>query len=427
MPTDLSSFIETTPLCDTHEHMFKEQMFLDENPDIIQALFCNYVRSDFLSAGASEQAITAFLDSENSDIRSRVDGIYKVWEKVQFTGYGEAVRIAAKKIYGIDEITPDSVAAATGQHAALVQPGQRLHLLRDVANLDHIQTDDFCSACLPDTTGPDFFFYDISLYDFCRGTPDLEAIAADTGTVVHDLNSLRTAMESLFEKYAPVAVAVKSQHAYKRTLAWHERTDADADRALAAHIKNPDSGTGDDHNCLGDWCLARGAELCAEHNLPFKIHTGHYAGNNMMPVDFIRSGNMCELLAQNIDTNFVLMHIAYPFTDELLSIAKHYSNVYVDLCWAWSIDPHTSADFVRAFIHTVPANKLFVFGGDTNYPMVAVGYAIQARAGLNRALQAEVDAGLLSEPQAIKLAKMLMRDNQYELFRIEAKRQACGA
>ena len=34
------------------------------------------------------------------------------------------------------------------------------------------------------------------------------------------------------------------------------------------------------HLCLGDWCWARGVDLSIEHNLPFKIHTGYYAGND---------------------------------------------------------------------------------------------------------------------------------------------------
>ena len=42
---------------------------------------------------------------------------------------------------------------------------------------------------------------------------------------------------------------------------------------------------------LGDWCWARGTELAIEYELPFKIHTGYYAGNDRMPVDRIKSGN----------------------------------------------------------------------------------------------------------------------------------------
>jgi predicted TIM-barrel fold metal-dependent hydrolase len=165
-------------------------------------------------------------------------------------------------------------------------------------------------------------------------------------------------------------------------------------------------------------------ERAIEHNLPFKIHTGYYAGHSRMPVERIRSGHLCALLARYPQARFVLMHIAYPYSDELVALAKHYPNVYVDLCWAWSIDPYTTRDFVRRMIHAVPANKLFAFGGDTAWPSAVVAYAAQARQWLTRALQAEVDDGLLTERQAIALATRMMRTNQEECFDIAGTRAA---
>jgi hypothetical protein len=49
---------------------------------------------------------------------------------------------------------------------------------------------------------------------------------------------------------------------------------------------------------LGDWCWGRGVELAIEHNLPFKLHTGHHAGTGNMPIDWVRAGNLCPLLAR---------------------------------------------------------------------------------------------------------------------------------
>jgi uncharacterized protein len=118
------------------------------------------------------------------------------------------------------------------------------------------------------------------------------------------------------------------------------------------------------------------------------------------------------------------MHTAYPYSDELVSIAKHYPNVWADLCWAWSIDPYSSTDFVRRFLHAVPSNKLFGFGGDTFWPTSAVAYAVQARRGLQRALEAEIADGELTEQEAIAIARRLMRENQYACIDIEGTRAA---
>ena len=108
-----------------------------------------------------------------------------------------------------------------------------------------------------------------------------------------DLDSLEHAMSAIFAKYAPVAIAVKSQHAYNRTLNWSPRTSDDASKALDLILTNShDQVEVQTRLCLGDWAWAKGLELAAQYRLPFKIHTGYYAGNDRMPGSRISAGNM---------------------------------------------------------------------------------------------------------------------------------------
>jgi hypothetical protein len=426
MTTDLQHFIAETPLIDTHEHLRKEHDWVEEGPDILQDLFGNYIPADLLSAGATPQAMQRLTDANSGDFAARFAGISGAWEAVQHTGYGEAVSILAHELYGMEDFSPPELERANVQLMEWRQPGGRLHLLRDRARLDHVQTDDFCWPCMPDESGRDFFLYDLSWAGFCNGEIDAAALHAETDVEIVDLPSLRRAMEALFALHGPRAIAVKAQHAYNRTLRWEERSDDEAQAVLTKVLKG-DPIKEKERLVLGDWCWARGVELAIEYNLPFKIHTGYYAGNNRMPVDRIRSGNLCSLLARYLECRFVLMHIAYPYSGELIALVKHYPNVWADLCWAWSIDPFSSSDFVRRFIHAAPANKLFGFGGDTGWPTSAVAYSIQARRWLNRSLQAEVDDGYLSEQQAIALAQRFMGENQRACFDLEGTRQAIAA
>ena len=419
--TDLAHHIQSIRLVDTHEHMRRENDWVENGPDILQDLFGNYVPADLVTAGASPEAMRDLMDA-SKEIPARFEGIREAWEATQFTGYGEAVSLIAKHIYGLDELTGDGL-ASVDHLKTLRTPGKRYHILHDIANLDHIQTDDFSWPCTPDASGPDFFLYDLSWATFCNGQVDPSAIHAETGVEVSDLASLKRGMEAIFAKHAACAIAVKSQHAYNRTLNWSERNDAEASDALSTVLTQPASEIDEATRlCLGDWCWARGVELTIEHNLPFKIHTGYYAGNDRMPVRRIPAGNMCALFARYLDAKFVLMHIAYPYNDELVALAKHYRNIWVDFCWAWSIDPYSSRDFLRRCIHAVPSNKLFAFGGDTGWPTSAMAYAIQARNEIRRALAAEIADGYMTEKQAMAFATRIMNTNQYACFDIDGTR-----
>jgi hypothetical protein len=443
--TDLALEISSLALVDTHEHLLPEEQWAGDNarlieqmtedgqpgwgdagPDILQDLFLNYVPSDLEVAGASRDAIGRLFDPAAGDLESRFSGIREAWEATQFTGYGEAVRLIAREVYGLDAITIDGLERAQRTLEELRQPGQRLRLLRDTAGLDHVQIDDFQWACQPDASGPDFFLYDLTWAEFASGDVKVEDIYVATGIEVATLEDLTEALATIFRHNAPCAIAVKAQHAYTRTLHWQERSDEDAAEALAEVLAGGQVEAAA-RLTLGDWCWARGVELAIEHDLPFKLHTGHHAGTGSMPIDGVRAGNLCGLLARYPEARFVLMHTAYPYSDELVSIAKHYPNVWVDLCWAWSIDPYSAGDFVRRFLHAVPSNKLFGFGGDSSWPTAAVAYSIQARRGLQRALEAEIAAGDLTEPQAITIAHRLMHDNQYACFDIEGTRATIRA
>ena len=423
--TELSQFIEDAIVIDTHEHMRKENEWVEGGPrDVLEDLFRHYVNGDLACAGAPPQVMERLLDGADPDVEGRWAAIEPAWRAIQHTGYGETVRLKAAHVYGIDEITPAAMRAAQPRLEALRKPGQRLHLLRDLANLDHIQTDNGRRDVGPDGSGSDFFFYDISWLGFTYRGVDWALLESETGVTVKDLRTLQQAFEAIFERYGRFAIAVKTQHAYLRTLRWEKRDDADAERALQEMLKSIDDPDDATRLCIGDWCLARGAELCAEYGLPMKIHTGTYGGNNRLFTERIAAGHLCPLLIEYPETRFVLMHIAYPYSEELIALAKHFTNVWVDMCWAWSMSPQSSGDFLRRFLSAVPSNKLFAFGGDCSHPTTAYAYSLQMRRHLARTLRAAIDDGDMTESQAIDVAQRVLFNNQAACFDIEGTRAA---
>lgn len=422
MPTALAEHVAHTPLADTHEHLKMEHEWVDNGGDVLVDLFGHYVPADLISAGADPQAVGRLTDPSEPDVAARFAAVREAWELIRHTGYGEAVRRVGRTFYDLDELSPEALARVNHRAAELRRPGERLRILRDLGGLDHCQVDNFCWPCLPDASGPEFFFYDLTWATFANGAFDPAALTAETGVEVRDLETLRAAMAGLFDRYGAMAVAVKTQHAYGRTLHWSERDEAEVAPLLERKLSGA-ALSAEEMVVLGDWCLARGVELSIAHHLPVKIHCGYYAGNDRMPVMRTRAGLLTPLLGRYLDARFVLMHGAYPYTSELVALAKHYRNVWVDACWAWGMNPYQTQRMVREHLHAAPLNKLLIFGGDTTWPTGAVAYAQQTRAWLTRTLQAEVDDGLMTEAEALKVATRVMLTNQHELFDLATKRR----
>ncbi|HYJ12948.1 MAG TPA: amidohydrolase family protein [Thermomicrobiales bacterium] len=431
MPSEIADHVANVSVIDTHTHMGGDYAWEGPDaPDILADLFGSYPSSDLIIAGASPAAVASLQDSSDEDFEARFAGVATAWNVTQFTGYGEAVRIAARDLYEIEELSETTIRTGQQRLHALQQEGGCIALLRDRAKLDHVQTDlGFDVVDLPRASAP-FFLRDLSVRRYACGLIDDPVLAAATGVTVRNLATLEESMAALFARCAPLSIAVKSQHAYVRTLAWQKRTDSDVERAVQAVIEGgpgSDDPTSDVRLCLGDWCLARAVELASAYDLPIKLHTGYLGGTGQtgmaMPVDRLRAAHLAPLLMEYPQARFVLMHIAYPYSDELIALAKHFANVHVDLCWVWALNPLASKGFVRRFLHAVPLNKLFAFGDDTGTPSMAYAYAVQMRRWLTLALEEEVGDGFMTARQAMDAGTRLLRGNQLACFDIEGRQR----
>lgn len=424
MESDLATYVTSTPVCDTHEHTRSEDQWLREGPpDVLADIFSNYSPADLVSAGMSEQDMTELLQGKKQSMEERWVTVQKPWQRIRHTGYGEAVSIGAQELYGIEELTLGGILAAQPRYEALRRPGGQLWLLKEKARLDHVQVNDLLRRPpVPDPIAPQFYLYDLSWVQMSIHDVDYARLFEWTGVTVKDLATLRQAIEAMFDRYGRNAIAVKSQQAYSRPLWWEKRSDAEAQQALEAILRDPKGVDVRQRHCLGDWCLARGVEQATALGLPVKFHTGYIAGNARMQLDDIRPAALCALVREYPQARFVFMHMGYPYGEELISLAKHYTGVYASMCWAWSIAPRQACEFVRRFIHTAPVSKLLAFGGDSAWPTPAVAYCRQMRRWLTRALEQEVAEGDLSERQAIEVAGQILRGNHYECFDIASLR-----
>src|SRR5215204_5178531 len=155
---------------DTNTHQQGDYAWEGPNaPDILSDLFGGYSSSDLIIAGASLEAVARLQDSSNEDLEGRFADVAAAWDMVQFTGYGEAVRIAARDLYEIEVLSEATIRAGQKRLKALQRQGGCVALLRDRAKLDHVQTDLGLDVIDLPRSSEAFFLRDLSLVKFASG------------------------------------------------------------------------------------------------------------------------------------------------------------------------------------------------------------------------------------------------------------------
>ncbi len=118
----------------------------------------------------------------------------------------------------------------------------------------------------------------------------------------------------------------------------------------------------------------------------------------------------CELCRVSPQSTFVFMPSCYPYYEELIRIAKDYTNAYVDMCWRWILNPIAAKDFLKKYLVSAPANKLFTFGGEYFVVEPVLGHAWIARQGIALSLCELVEGGWLSLEDALGLVDRIMHE-----------------
>lgn len=431
VPADpLAEAVASTPFADTHEHLVEEQRrtgWTQPVPLLPCAdwalLFSHYLNSDLRVAGMSAADHQRFLAPDtSSDAKWRL--LAPHWPMVRHTGYGRAVRLTARQLYGVDDFEEGTIPLLAERFRAMVKPGFYETVLRDQAGVESCQVNSLESYFM-ESRQPQLLLQDLSIVHFgaFSGSNWTRMTDAD-GSLAGDLAGWHRVIDHAFDRHGPYAVAVKSQTAYQRRLDFAD-VPAETAAPVFARLRNNDPVTAAERKAFDDhifwYCVRRATAM----GLPVKLHTGYFAGQNGMPLERVgwNPADAAELLRRSPDTTFVLMHIGYPYQEAMLSLAKHYSNAVLDLCWAWIINPEASARFLRDFLVTAPLNKVLTFGGDYIPVEPVVGHAAIARDGLLRTLRGLVHDGWMTLSEAVALVDPLMRGTARRLFRIEEKQR----
>ncbi|HTX55371.1 MAG TPA: amidohydrolase family protein [Candidatus Baltobacteraceae bacterium] len=435
----LGSAIAAIRLVDTHEHLFAEE---ERNRAAVDFsyLFPHYAASDLISAGmppALFEAVrypcrTVLIEralrqrrprffaeptSRSMSLAERWKAIEPYWKNIRLTGYGTCLRVAIRDLFGVADLTADSVQPLSDAIAASAKPGWYQHVLKDKAGIAVSLLDDGRAD-----VDKRFFAPMVRLEHFAvaRTRDELLRLEADTGVAIHSLGDLVQAMHTALDRYVVEGAAgVKIGLAYRRSIRFEKVATADAERIfnrIAAHLGEGPSW--EESRPLQDYMMHAVIRAAIERDLPIQIHTGLQEGNE----NLLTNSNptlLTNLFIEYREAQFDIFHGAYPYMGELLALAKNFPNVYLDLCWLYIISPSAGARMLHEAIETLPANKIFAFGGDFIIPEGSYGHSVMARSVVSRVLAEKVEEGWMTEEEAVRLAQQMLRDNPAALFRLK--------
>ena len=425
---EIEQRVNDTRLIDTHEHLVEESTRLAGTGPMVPCqdfayLFSFYAEQDLVSARMSPHQVQNKLLSPSTDLDEKWRLFKPYYERSKNTGYFLASRLSLIDLYGEEDLTDENYVRVSEKVRARVKKGFYKEIIQDIAGVESCQVNSL-EAVFMESEHPTLLFQDLSFVPMSTRL-DVPRLCKESNLPAGTLAEWHQVVDWYFETFGPRAIAVKNQSAYERRLNY-ENVDAQTAAPLfTRYVKGEELDAAEtralqDH--LFHYCIARATDF----RLPVKLHTGFYARNDYMPLARVsrNASDLCPVLERYPDTTFVLMHIGYPYQDEMIALAKHYRNAYIDLCWSWIINPAASVRFLKEMLMAAPASKLFTFGGDYAPVEPIVGHAKIARRGIAQAMSELVQEDWLAARDAPSIIERIMRGNQYEVFRIEEKTRA---
>jgi hypothetical protein len=359
---------------------------------------------------------------------------FELWRASRFTGYCRGTELACRDLLGVEYAEEN--AGAIGEAIAALVGDDPLASYTDVitkrAGIRWLVKD---AVCTPDATADELYppafvrfnYRDDGLFTI-RSRNDVIDREQRWGRSVHSVGDLVDGLnESITACLATGRItSFKLGIPYSRSLAITEPSLHDAETAFARMMNVTPGVTLDGGNGVGvrhiaraaaeelrplqDYLIHRYVRRVEAECLGLQVHTGHLAGTSRLQSN-IRTMDMVPFILRYPRVRFDLFHAGWPYTEEHAVIGKELPNVWLNLCWAWTMNPVTMDDTLDRWLACVPHTKIFAYGGDTGSPICEYGYARQARIGIARVLERWIERGDMTVDDAKEVAAEIMLRN----------------
>ncbi|MGH2371321.1 MAG: amidohydrolase family protein, partial [Chloroflexota bacterium] len=315
---ELAAEIASLWVLDAHEHIVEEAERTERAQDCFY-LTAHYCTQDLVSAGMSPPDVDALTDG-TLPLAQRWARFAPSWEFARTTGYGQAVELAARQVFGVDglnaatyQVLSERIAASAGQ------PGWYEHILKEKARF---------IGCILDGWRLEVdrrHFFPVLRFDamiMARTRREIEGLWECRGREVGSLDDYLAALDAAFDTYvAQGVVAIKCGLAYRRTLRF-ERVSREVAKPLFQRARRDDLPA-EAAKPLQDFLFQEVCDRAGALGLPYQIHTGLQATNANARIDFTNPVLLIDTLKAHPQTRFDLFHGGYPYGGELATIGKN--------------------------------------------------------------------------------------------------------
>jgi hypothetical protein len=203
-------------------------------------------------------------------------------------------------------------------------------------------------------------------------------------------------------------VALKNALAYDRDVAFDE-----PDETLARQSWGKPSPTPAEKKAFGDFVVDHLCRLAARRDIPVQMHLGTAILSGSHPL------KAAGLIERHPRTRFLLMHLAFPWSRELLAMAFVYRNIWIDLTWSLLLSPSHFKPALHEAIEILPDESRMMLGGDNWHVEETYGTMKLARRLIGEVLEEKVAAGYFRPEDAEILAGKILRDNALDFFGLQ--------
>ena len=414
----MHDFVMQHPLFSHHDHHCHFREFEDKRLEYDETSLLGYAEADLETAAGP---------GEHGQPTAR-EHISAYWPRIRTTGYGRAVTLGCKALFGLDYSPVNFPAIGIALQSAFSKRAPTEvydYFVKEKAGVKWVLQDGYFApgneSLLQDTMYPDYYRFAWrmdELFAIDDATP-IEMLERTTATSINTLDDLVGAMNmniSTFGNTGKLA-AFKMGIAYLRDLVIGDPARRDAELAFDS-IRSPETGAARDAGNtrpLSDFMIHRLLQRASDECIPVQIHTGYLTGN-WGALGGTKALHLIPVFERYRRVRFDVFHASWPWTSELGAIAKNYPNVYPDMCWVWAMNPTESERTLGEWLDGVPFNKIFAFGADTGLPWCEVGYSIQARLGIARVLEEKIRKGFFSRATAEEVASAIMLKNGEQFY-----------